>query len=158
MLWRMSTVKVWQGKHYPLGATVTPQGVNFALFSQYATGVDLCLFDHIASPTETVRIRMVERTEHVWHCLLPDVTPGQLYGYRVYGAYDPANGHRFNDSKLLLDPYAKAITGLINWSDEMFAYRLAPGNPDADMERDYRDDAWGMPKCVVVDDAFDWEG
>jgi isoamylase len=153
----MTSINVWQGHPYPLGATVTPEGVNFALFSESATGVNLCLFDHIASPEETVRIRMIEKTEHVWHCFLPGLKAGQLYGYRVYGAYDPANGHRFNDSKLLIDPYAKAITGLINWSDEMFAYRLAPGNPDADFERDYRDDAWGMPKCVVVDDAaFDW--
>lgn len=152
----MSTVKVWPGTHNPLGATVTPEGVNFAVFSESATGVDLCLFDHIAAPTETVRFRMTERTEHVWHCFLPEISAGQLYGFRVYGAYDPNHGHRFNDSKLLIDPYAKAIAGLVDWGEEMFAYRLAPGNPDADLERDYRDDAWGIPKCVVVSDAFDW--
>ena len=96
----MSTVKVWPGSHHPLGATVTADGVNFAL-SQSATGVDLCLFDHIAAPTETVRFRMTERTEHVWHCFVPGLVPGQLYGYRVYGAYDPEGGHRFNDPKFL---------------------------------------------------------
>ena len=129
--------------------------MNFALFSENATGVDLCLFDHLASPAEMVRIRMTEHTDHVWHCLLPDLQPGQLYGYRVYGPYDPAHGHRFNDSKLLLDPYAKAITGLINWGSEMFGYPQ-DGGQDADLTRDYRDDAWGMPKCVVVRDDFDW--
>ena len=129
--------------------------MNFALFSENATGVDLCLFDHLASPAEMVRIRMTEHTDHVWHCLLPDLQPGQLYGYRVYGPYDPAQGHRFNDSKLLLDPYAKAITGLINWGSEMFGYPQGAG-PDADLTRDYRDNAWGMPKCVVVGDDFDW--
>jgi glycogen operon protein len=149
----MTTLKVWQGQPHPLGATVTPEGVNFALFSANATGVDLCLFDHLAAPTETLRIRMTEQTEQIWHCFLPEVTAGQLYGYRVYGPYEPEKGHRFNDSKLLLDPYAKAITGMINWGTEMFGY---PQDGADDLHRDYRDDAWGMPKCVVVDDNFDW--
>ena len=107
----MTPLKVWLGNPYPLGATPTPDGVNFALFSESATGVDLCLFDHPASPAETLRIRLTEQTDHVWHCLLPDLQPGQLYAYRVYGPYDPAQGHRFNDSKLLLDPYAKRSPG-----------------------------------------------
>ncbi len=152
----MTNLKVWQGNPYPLGATLTEEGVNFALFSENATGVDLCLFDHMAAPSETVRIRMTEQTDQVWHCLLPGLKAGQLYGYRVYGPYEPQHGHRFNDSKLLLDPYAKAITGLINWSDEMFGYVQDEGK-NADLTRDYRDDAWGMPKCVVVDETFDWE-
>ena len=152
----MTNLKVWQGDSYPLGATLTEEGVNFALFSENATGVDLCLFDHMAAPTETVRIRMTEHTDQVWHCFLPGLQAGQLYGYRVYGPYEPQQGHRFNDSKLLLDPYAKALTGLINWSDEMFGY-VQDGGKNADLTRDYRDDAWGMPKCVVVDDSFDWE-
>ena len=101
--------------------------MNFALFSENATGVDLCLFDHMAAPTETVRIRMTEHTDQVWHCFMPGMKAGQLYGYRVYGPYEPEHGHRFNDSKLLLDPYAKAITGLVNWSDEMFGYVLDAG-------------------------------
>ncbi len=153
----MTALKVWQGHSYPLGATVTPDGVNFALFAENAAGVDLCLFDHVAAPTETVRVRMTEHTDQVWHCLMPGLQAGQLYGFRVYGPYEPAHGHRFNDSKLLLDPYARAITGLINWSDEMFGYAL-DGGKDADLTRDYRDDAWGMPKCVVVSDEFDWAG
>ena len=151
----MTTLKVWQGQPYPLGATIHPEGVNFAVFSENATGVDLCLFDHLASPTETVRVRMTEQTDHVWHCFLPEVQAGQLYGYRVYGPYEPAHGHRFNDSKLLIDPYAKALTGLINWSGEMFGYPQ-DGGEERDLQRDYRDDAWGMPKSVVVDDSFDW--
>src|ERR1700743_1615111 len=107
----MTGLQVWKGRPHPLGATVTPEGVNFALFSENATGVDLCLFDDAGAPEETVRIRMTEHTDMVWHCLLPDVNPGQFYGYRVHGPYEPEHGHRFNEAKLLLDPYAKAITG-----------------------------------------------
>ncbi len=151
----MTTLQVWQGYSYPLGATLTPEGVNFALFSENATGVDLCLFDHIDAPTETVRIRLTEHTDQVWHCFLPGLTAGQCYGFRVYGPYEPERGHRFNDSKLLIDPYAKAIAGLINWSDEMFGY-TQDGGKNADLTRDYRDDAWGIPKSVVVDCSFDW--
>ncbi|MEA3210131.1 MAG: isoamylase [Chthoniobacter sp.] len=153
----MSPIKVWKGTPYPLGATVTPKGVNFALFSENATGVDLCLFDDAAAPTETVRIRMVEHTDMVWHCFLPELGPGQLYGFRVSGPYEPTQGQRFNEAKLLLDPYARAITGLITWSSEMFGY-VQDGGPDADLRRDLRDDAWGMPKAVVVSDEFAWEG
>ncbi len=149
----MHQFKVWLGKPYPLGATWDGAGVNFALFSENATGVDLCLFDSADAPTERIRIRMTEQTDQVWHVYLPDVAPGQLYGYRVYGPYKPEEGHRFNASKLLLDPYAKAIAGKINWSDEMFGYELESGD---DSERDYRDDAWGMPKAVVIDPSFDW--
>ncbi len=153
----MTALKIWQGQPYPLGATVTPDGVNFALFTENATGVDLCLFDHIAAPAETLRIRMTEHTDQVWHCLVPGMQPGQLYGYRVYGPYEAEHGQRFNDSKLLLDPYAKALAGLINWSGEMFGYDQEAGK-NADLTRDYRDDAWGIPKCVVVSDEFDWSG
>jgi glycogen operon protein len=131
--------------------------VNFALFSENATGVDLCLFDEPDSPVETLRVRLTEQTNHVWHCLVPGMQPGQLYGYRVYGPYDPKNGHRFNPSKLLLDPYAKAVTGLVNWSGEMFGY-VQDGSEDADLRRDERDNAWCMPKSVVVADEFDWGG
>jgi glycogen operon protein len=153
----MTGLQIWQGRPHPLGSTVTKDGVNFALFSENATGVDLCLFDDPGAPAETVRIRMLEQTNHVWHCFLPAVKAGQLYGYRVHGPYEPAQGHRFNSSKLLLDPYAKAITGLVNWSPEMFAY-VQSGDADADLKRDDRDNAWCMPKSVVVDDTFDWAG
>ena len=153
----MTTLKLRPGRPHPLGATVTPEGVNFALFSENATGVDLCLFDEPDSPVETLRVRLTDQSNHVWHCLVPGMQPGQLYGYRVYGPYEPKNGHRFNPSKLLLDPYAKAVTGLVNWSGEMFGY-VQDGSEDADLRRDERDNAWCMPKSVVVSDEFDWGG
>ena len=105
----MTTLKLRPGRSHPLGATVTDEGVNFVLFSENATGVDLCLFDEPDSPVEALRVRLTEQTNHVWHCLIPGMPAGQLYGYRVYGPYEPKNGHRFNPSKLLIDPYAKAI-------------------------------------------------
>ncbi|MDD5198915.1 MAG: glycogen debranching protein GlgX [Terrimicrobiaceae bacterium] len=144
------------GKPYPLGATLTPEGVNFALFSENATAVELCLFDNPGDGRPSARIAVREHTDGVWHCLLPGTGHGLLYGYRVSGPYEPSAGHRFNDSKLLLDPYARAITGLIQWRDEMFAYPL--GGEDLDLNRDTRDNAAGMPKCVTVDNAFDWAG
>jgi isoamylase len=150
----MTTVKTWLGKPYPLGATWLGDGVNFAIFSEHATEVHLCLFDNIDSPKENVRIPLREQTEQVWHAFLPEVRPGQLYGYRVYGPYDPNQGLRFNDSKLLLDPYAKAIAGQIDWSDEMFGYVV--GDKAEDLARDSRDNAWAMPKSVVIDGAFNW--
>ena len=150
----MKPFKVWLGKPYPLGATWLGNGVNFALYSENATGVDLCLFDSPDAQTEQVRIHISEQSDQVWHVFLPDVRPGQLYGYRVYGPYEPEEGHRFNASKLLIDPYAKAIAGKIDWSDEMFGYPI--GGEEEDLVRDTRDDAWGVPKSVVVDTSFDW--
>src|ERR1700680_142900 len=150
----MTPVKIWLGYPYPLGATWLGNGVNFAIFSETATSVDLCLFDSVDAPQENMRIPVTEHTDQVWHVFLPDVKPGQLYGYRVNGPYDPKQGMRFNSSKLLLDPYAKAIAGEINWADEMFAYVV--GDKLEDLTRDFRDDAWGMPKAVVIDNAFDW--
>ena len=150
----MTPVKIWLGYPYPLGATWLGNGVNFAIFSEMATSVDLCLFDNIDAPQENIRIPMTEQTDQVWHVFLPDVRPGQLYGYRVYGPYDPERGMRFNSSKLLIDPYAKAIAGHVNWADEMFGYVV--GSPQEDLARDFRDDAWGMPKAAVIDNAFDW--
>src|ERR1700730_4996045 len=150
----MTPLKIWTGHPYPLGATWMGNGVNFALFSAHATSIDLCLFDDLDAVQETLRIPMAEQTDQVWHVFLPDVRPGQLYGFRVSGPYEPARGLRFNSSKLLLDPYAKAIAGEIMWADEMFGYVV--GDKNEDLTRDFRDDAWGMPKCVVVDSAFDW--
>ena len=150
----MTPVKIWLGYPYPLGATWLGNGVNFALFSEAATSVDLCLFDNLDAPQENIRIPMTEQTDQVWHVFLPDARPGQLYGFRVYGPYDPARGMRFNSSKLLIDPYAKAIVGQVKWADEMFGYVV--GGPQEDLARDFRDDAWGMPKAVVIDNAFDW--
>ncbi|MEP6808738.1 MAG: glycogen debranching protein GlgX [Chthoniobacterales bacterium] len=150
----MTPVKIWLGYPYPLGATWLENGVNFAIFSEHATSVDLCLFDQVDSPQENIRIPMTEQTDQVWHIFLPDVRPGQLYGYRVYGPYEPNRGMRFNRSKLLLDPYAKAIAGQIHWADEMFGYVV--GGESEDLACDFRDDAWGMPKAVVIDNSFDW--
>ena len=116
----MTTVKTWLGQPYPLGANWLGNGVNFSLFSEYASGVELCLFDNAEASEENLRIPVTERTGHVWHIFLPDARPGQIYGYRVSGPYDPERGLRFNNSKLLLDPYAKAIAGRVEWGDEMF--------------------------------------
>ncbi len=142
------------GRPYPLGATWDGEGVNFALFSENATGVDLCLFDSEHQVRETVRLPMEECTDLVWHVYLPEVRPGHLYGYRVHGPYDPSAGHRFNPSKLLIDPYAKAITGTVKWSDAMFGYQI--GQPDADLSMDERNNAGNVPKCMVIDQSFSW--
>ena len=150
----MTTVQTWPGKPYPLGATWTGDGVNFAIFSEHATGVELCLFDNVDAPKEVARIPLHEQTEQVWHVFLPEVRPEQLYGFRVAGPYEPNRGLRFNDSKLLLDPYARSIAGQIKWSDEMFGYIV--GDAAEDLSRDSRDNAWALPKCVVVDPKFDW--
>jgi isoamylase len=152
----MNKMRVWPGVPYPLGATWTGSGVNFALYSANATGVDLCLFDTPESDQENLRIRLKEKTDHVWHVFLPDAQPCQLYGYRVYGPYAPEEGHRFNASKVLIDPYAKAIAGKVRWGPAMFGYPL--GNPAEDLKRDYQDNAGSAPKCVVIDPKFDWEG
>jgi isoamylase len=150
----MTPIKIWLGYPYPLGATWLGNGVNFAIFSEHATSVDLCLFDSVDARQENIRIPMTEHTDQVWHVFLPDVRPGQLYGYRVAGPYDPERGLRFNSAKLLVDPYAKAIAGEVNWSDEMFGYVV--GDELEDLTCDFRDDAWGMLKSVVIDNAFDW--
>jgi len=141
------------GRAYPLGASCDGGGVNFALFSEHATRVELCLFDP-ADPARETRIPVRERTDHVWHTHLPEARPGLLYGYRVHGPYEPPGGHRFNPAKLLLDPYAKAIAGAVTRSDATFGYRL--GAPDGDLLPDERDSAPYLPKSVVVDPAFDW--
>jgi isoamylase len=148
------TMKVWPGKPYPLGATWDGAGVNFSIFSENATGVDLCLFDWPDGKNEIGKISLREKTGQIWHIYLPEARPGQLYGYRVHGPYEPARGHRFNPAKLLLDPYAKAIAGTIKWSDALFGYTI--GHPDTDLAPDPRDSAEGLPKCVVIDPAFSW--
>ena len=149
-------MRVWPGRPYPAGATWDGEGVNFAIFSENATGVELCLFEGPDDGIESAKIQMKERTDQVWHCYLPDVRPGQYYGYRIHGPYDPARGHRFNPAKLLLDPYAKAITGSIKWSNALFAYKV--GGPKEDFEPTTDNDAAGLPKSVVIDSAFTWDG
>jgi isoamylase len=143
------TQRVWPGTAYPLGASYNGSGTNFALFSEVAERVELCLFDR--DGTET-RYELTERDAYVWHGYLPHVGPGQQYGYRVYGPYDPANGHRCNPSKLLLDPYAKAIEGSIDWAQACFSYIW--GDEDS---FDDQDSAAHMSKSVVISPYFDWD-
>ncbi len=150
---RQGSIAVWPGQPYPLGATWDGEGVNFALFSEHAEKVELCLFDPNGRRViHTIDVRW--QTDQVWHCYLPEAHPGMLYGYRVYGPYDPASGHRFNPKKLLLDPYAKDVSGHLRWSDALFGYRL--DHPDKDMSIDRRDSAAGMLKSRVIDPAFTW--
>jgi isoamylase len=144
------------GKPYPLGAAWDDEGVNFAIYSETAEKVELCLFDDRNSKSHRECIALGEVTGHVWHIYLPGIGPGQLYGYRIYGPYKPEEGLRSNPAKLLIDPYAKAICGNVNWKAPVFGYQT--GNKDANLSRDDRDDAWGKPRCVVVDSSFDWEG
>lgn len=146
-------MKIYPGSPYPLGATVTADGVNFALYADNATAVELCLFDKDGT-TETTKIKIKERSHHVWHILLPEVKAGQLYGYRVHGSYNPSEGHRYNPNKLLIDPYAKAIAGTIKWSDALFGYEM--GHPDEDLIMSELDSAPFIPKSVVIDGGFDW--
>jgi isoamylase len=147
-------IDVWPGSPFPLGAIWDGDGTNFALFSEHAEHVELCLFD---SDDHETRITVRERTAFHWHCYLPGVGPGQRYGYRVHGPYDPKAGHRFNPRKLLIDPYAKAIDGPVG-------YRVAnvlpyvPDGDDADLVADDEDDQDAIPKSVVVSEHFDWEG
>jgi glycogen operon protein len=147
-------MRVWPGEPYPLGATWDGQGVNFALFSENATGVELCLFDRDDDAVESARVELRERHDQIWHCYLPDIRPGQLYGYRVHGPYAPERGERFNPAQLLIDPYAKAISGTIRWSNALFAYKV--GSPREDLEINPSNSAGGVPKCVVIDNAFTW--
>jgi isoamylase len=147
-------MRVWPGNSYPLGATWDGKGVNFALFSEYATQVELCLFDTVDAEQPSQCLTMPERTDQVWHAYLPEVLPGQLYGYRVHGPYEPQQGHRFNPNKLVLDPYAKSIGRDVRWADELFAYRM--GDPEADLSFDDWDSAAYAPLAVVIDPAFTW--
>ena len=151
---KSSHLTVYPGNPYPLGATWDGEGVNFALYADNAKAVELCLFSNAEDEVESFKIKLIERTHHVWHAYFPDIKPGQLYGYRVHGNYDPQNGHRFNPAKLLIDPYAKAIAGTIDWNDALFGYEV--GNPDEDLSFSETDSAPFLPKCVVVDPSFDW--
>ncbi|OAX59245.1 glycogen debranching protein GlgX, partial [Xanthomonas graminis] len=143
--------RIRQGRPFPRGAVFDGQGTNFALFSAHATRVELCLFDDAGAET---RLDLPEYSNEIWHGYLPDVQPGQRYGYRVHGPYAPGEGHRFNPNKLLLDPYAREIEGDLIWADELYGYTV--GHPDGDLSFDERDSAPFMPKCVVVEDSYDW--
>ncbi|RYZ49153.1 MAG: glycogen debranching enzyme GlgX, partial [Sphingobacteriales bacterium] len=150
----MDTI-IYPGNPFPLGATWDGEGVNFSVYSENATTVELCLFNSIHDDRESIRVRMLERTGHIWHIYLPGLKPGQLYGFRVNGPYEPANGHRFNVNKLLLDPNTKAIAGTIDWHDSLFGYQI--NHEDEDLSFSASDSAPFMPKCVVIDPHFDWE-
>ncbi len=145
---------IWSGKPHPLGATWDGEGVNFALFAERAARIDLCLFNSPHDEHPSVRITMPEQTDNVWHVYLPNLKPGQVYAYRVYGPYNPAQGLRFNPNKLLIDPYARAVTGTIRWDDRIFGYKI--GHPDGDLSFDERDSGPYMPRAVVVDESFPW--
>jgi glycogen operon protein len=147
---------VWPGLPFPLGATWDGQGTNFSLFSEHAERVELCLFFDDGSEEE--RIEVVERTAHNWHCYLPGIGPGQCYGYRVHGRYAPNDGQRFNPVKLLIDPYAKAVDGRVKWDAANVLPYTPDDTPDADLEPDDEDSAEAIPKSVVIDSWFDWEG
>jgi len=142
------------GKPAPLGATWDGIGTNFAIFSENATKVELCLFDSAEVPQETHRLALPECNAFVWHGYLKDVKPGQVYGYRVHGPYDPSNGHRFNPNKVLVDPYAKSIVRSVVWDDNLFGYTI--GHPDADLSFDERDSAANAPLAAVIDPSYEW--
>ncbi|MBD1849221.1 glycogen debranching protein GlgX [Leptolyngbya sp. FACHB-711] len=146
-------LSVWPGKPYPLGATWDGKGTNFALFSEHATGVELCLFDKKGRET---RLKLTEVSNFVWHGYVPSIGPGQRYGFRVHGPFAPQEGHRFNPSKLLIDPYAKAVDGDIRFGEEIFGYRW--GDEAEDLSYSELDDAHLVPKSIVIDEYFDWEG
>jgi glycogen operon protein len=147
-------MRVWPGQPYPLGATWTGLGVNFAIYSAHATGVDLCLFDSTEAKAPSACVPLPEHTDMVWHGYLPDIRPGQLYAYRVHGPYEPSRGHRFNPHKLVLDPYAKSIGRIVRWDDAMFGYTI--GDPAGDLSFDTRDNAAVAPLAAVIDPAFTW--
>jgi len=150
-----SKMRVMPGQPYPLGATWDGKGVNFAVFSEHATAVELCVFDRAEDDIESSRIRLPAQTNHVWHGYLQDLGPGQFYGYRAYGPYAPEEGHRFNPNKLLIDPYTKALSGGLTWNDAVYGYSY--NDPREDLSFDERDSAAHVPKSIVIDPSFAWE-
>ncbi len=148
--------ELWPGEPFPLGASWDGDGTNFSLFSENAEKVELCLFD---DDDREERVELTVRTAYHWHGYLPGVEPGQRYGYRVHGPYEPAEGPRFNPHKLLIDPYAKSIEGKVRWNRaNVLPYVPTPGaGDDADLELDDEDSAVAIPKSVVIDPHFDWE-
>src|SRR5688572_29101118 len=148
--------QVYPGEPYPLGASWDGEGVNFAVFAENAAGMDLCLFDTLESKNEEERIRLNEVSHHVWHAYIPGLKPGQLYGFRAHGSYEPMNGLRYNPNKLLIDPYAKAISSPVRWNDALFGYIM--GHPQEDLSFSETDSAPFAPRSVVIDPNFNWEG
>ena len=151
-------LQVWPGRPYPLGATYSKRGVNFAVFSEHATRIDLCLFRREKPDEEVYRIRMMEQTDLVWHCFIPNLEAGWRYGFRAHGEWNPAEGKLFNPNKLLIDPYAKAVDGTIEWNDAMYPYPVDGEGEDRILTMDERDSAPFITKGVVIDTYYDWEG
>ena len=149
-------LEIWPGKPYPRGANWDGDGTNFSLFSENAQSVDLLLFDSPYNPQPSAVIPVKERTAYTWHCYIPGIKPPQLYSYRVHGPYDPRKGHRFNSNKSLLDPYAKAVSGAFKWDKSLFGYN--PDHNDSDLSFNTLNSAGNVPKCVVIDNEFDWAG
>ena len=148
-----ASIRVSAGLSYPLGATWDGIGVNVAVFSANATKIELCLFDAEGRGRPTAS-PLPEFTHEVWHGYFPDLRPGQLYGLRAHGPYEPQAGHRFNPNKLLLDPYTRALAGELRWHDSLHGYRI--GSRNADLSFDRRDSARAMPKCRIIDTAHTW--
>ncbi|HEV7379514.1 MAG TPA: glycogen debranching protein GlgX [Dyadobacter sp.] len=149
-----SDLKVCPGQPYPLGANWDGIGVNFAVFSENADMIELCLFDE--NNEESAKIKIEEVTHHIWHVYVPGLKPGQRYGYRVHGPFEPHNGHRFNPAKLLTDPYSKALTSTLHWDDALFGYEI--GNEQEDLSCSTVDSAPFVPRSIVVSGEFDWQG
>lgn len=152
----MKQPDLFPGRPYPLGSTWDGEGVNFAIYADHATAVELCLYQEEEDGEEWVKLKLSERTHHIWHGYIPGIQPGQLYGYRVHGPFEPENGHRFNPNKLLIDPYAKAIAGVIGWNDAVFGYVM--GSDLADLSFSELNSAPFIPKSVVIDQSYDWQG
>ncbi len=150
----MASSDIWRGRPYPLGATFDGRGVNFAVYSSIATKVEICVFDPKDPARELLRFELPEITGHIWHGYAPELSAGILYGLRVHGPYQPERGQRCNPSKLLIDPYARAIEGNVDWAQPVFSYVL--GQPEEDLALDSRDSAGGVPRCLVAADVFDW--
>src|SRR5690242_2900914 len=146
----------YPGSPFPLGATFHGEGVNFALYAENAEAVELYLFSDPKDPASATKIKIKERTHHIWHVFVPGLKPGQLYGYRVHGEYKPEEGRRYNPNKLLIDPYAKAIAGTIDWNESLYGYK--PGDEKEDLSFSELDSAPYIPKSVVIDNEFNWEG
>lgn len=152
---KSTKIKVLPGRPYPLGSTYDGKGINFAVFSENAEGIELCLFKSQEDTKEYIKIKIEEVTHHIWHAYVPDLKPGQLYGYRAHGKHEPQNGHRFNPHKLLVDPYSKALAGDIIWDKALFGYKM--NDPEEDLSFNEDDSAPFIPKSVVIDSRFDWE-
>jgi glycogen operon protein len=146
--------RIEEGRAFPMGATCLQGGVNFSVFSAHAEKIEVCIFSENGK-RELARLALPERSGSIWHGFVPGLRPGTLYGLRAHGPYDPEHGHRFNPNKLLIDPYAKQLSGGLRWSNTLYGYRV--GGPRSDLGFDPRDSAFAVPKCVTVNPSYDWD-